>query len=244
MSEEEFKELMTSDLQGVVDSMPKGNNAWTIIVMVSKHSWVDGKRQPIYSKQWGKVYDPFPNNPNANEGDIAYQVSSIVGSRATSQKIYDDTFKSTGEMITYSFTMMSWKSQEYANGEGESLEGFHQSELNFSEEGYQGEDYLTRLIMSVKTPQPKLPSEEPDQGEPEADEQGAQTGELETITCEEYKSWQTSPKLREKRCPAIVTPYDRRFIWCAEDFGDLTADQYMERHPPTYARNFDLEECN
>jgi len=59
MSDGEFRKLMTDDLRTVVD-LRKGDNAWAVQVMVSKYSWVNGERQPIYSDEYLEAYDPFP----------------------------------------------------------------------------------------------------------------------------------------------------------------------------------------
>lgn len=168
MSEEEFKDLMKKDLQKIVDSLPKEDNAWVINIMVSKYSWKDGKSQPLYSHQYMESFDPFPNNPNVNKQDINYHVQSVVGSKASSQTadVGGSVYKGTSDMIGYSFTMMSWNSKEYISKEGGVDEQFLVGKNNFSESFYQGEYYLTGLLDAVKMPSTKRSIEIPDTNEP------------------------------------------------------------------------------
>ncbi|MDP3973754.1 MAG: hypothetical protein Q8P92_02890 [Candidatus Daviesbacteria bacterium] len=167
MSEEEFKKLMERDLQNVVDGLPKGNNAWVINVMVSKYSWIDGKSRPLYSHQFLEVFDPFPNNPNVNTRDISYHVRSIVGSKSSSQTldVGGPEYKGTSDMIAYSFSIVSWNSQEYTGKDGPIEEEFLVKKENFSDSFYQGEYYLTNLLDAVKMPSTKRPVESPDKNE-------------------------------------------------------------------------------
>ena len=167
MSEEEFKKQMERDLQGVVDSLPKGDNAWVINIMVSKYSWIDGKSRPLYSHQFLEVFDPFPNNPNVNTRDITYHIRSIVGSKASSQtaNVGGPEYKGTSDMMAYSFSIVSWNSQEYTGKDGPIEEEFLVKKNNFSDSFYQGEYYLTNLLDSVKMPSTKRPVESPDKNE-------------------------------------------------------------------------------
>ncbi len=182
MSEEEFKKQMERDLQGVVGSLPKGNNAWVINVMISKYSWIDGKSQPLYSHQYGEVFDPFPNNPNVNRQDISYHIRSIGGSKASSHTVDvgGPSYKGTSDMMAYSFTIMSWKSKEYTKAEGPVEEQFLVSKHNFSDTSYQGEYYLANLLDSVKMPSTKRPIKSSD-----AEQKSNESKEI--TSCEELK---------------------------------------------------------
>lgn len=153
----EFQERMVQDLGKVVSDLPRGDNAWVVNVMVSKYSWVSGKRQPIYSEQHGESFDPFPDNPQVNQRDIEYHVRSVVGSLATNQAVFDGPYQGTSDMIAYSFTIMSWNSQAY-DGAGEPMSKKHlTSRLNLSEKNYQGENLLSHLLALVKMPSREQP---------------------------------------------------------------------------------------
>lgn len=160
MSEEEFKELMKNDLQKVISNLPEGDNAFVLNVMVSKYSWVNGERQPLYSDQYGESYDPYPgvSTEARDERTILYHVKSVVGSRSTSQAITQGPFKGTGEMIAYSFSIMSWNSPEYGKdsvlvlAEAGPDERYMNSRIDLSEKNYRGENLLSGLMNSVKFP--------------------------------------------------------------------------------------------
>ncbi|RJQ24855.1 hypothetical protein C4577_06955 [Candidatus Parcubacteria bacterium] len=246
MSEEEFKKQMERDLQGVVDGLPKGNNAWVITVMVSKYSWIDGKRRPTYSQQYAQVFDPFPNNPNVNRQDINYNVGSVVGSKMSGQTVDvgGQSYRGTSKMIAYSFTIMSWKSQEYTNADGLSVEEkFLVSRRNFTENLYLGEHYLTTLLDSVKMPSAKRPAESSDKKESEKDNQ---TNAPKEITCEEY-----TRLIGSKDCRYWILNGVSSGLWCADTTGELyrPTDQGIEpfvidSRPPDYSTNsFDAETC-
>lgn len=190
MSEEEFKKMMERDLQNVVGSLPKGDNAWVINMMVSKYSWIDGKPRPLYSHQYGESFDPFPNNPNVNTRDINYNIRSVVGSKASGQTVDvgSSEYKGTSDMMAYSFTIMSWNSREYTGADGPVEEKFLVKRRNFSDSSYQGEHYLASLLDSVKLSSTKRPIESPDNNESKADVEDDQTNvETKYITCEESK---------------------------------------------------------
>lgn len=244
MSEEEFKDLMKKDLQNMVDSLPKGDNAWVINIMVSKYSWKDGKSQPLYSHQYMESFDPFPNNQNVNTKDINYHIQARVGSKASGQTV-------DSEMIGYSFTIQSWKSQEYTRADELPVEDkFMVQRRNRSDSFYQGEYYLNNLLEAVKMPSTKrpesLPTEVSKSTEKSAPATGfksnSQTGSLETITCDEVKKW-VNPDGRRENCPAFIVSYDKPFIWCAESFGEAGGETYMMTHPPTYTYDFNYAEC-
>ncbi|MEK7097890.1 MAG: hypothetical protein AAB906_03520, partial [Patescibacteria group bacterium] len=166
ISEEEFKKMMLEDLRKVVNDLPKGNNAWVVNVMVSKHQWVNGVRQPIYADQYAASYDPFPgvSTEPKDQSKILYNVRSVIGSRATSEMIYDGPFKGTGEMVSYSFSIMSWESPPYgkdsvlvlaeAGPEAKDLV----SRNNRSESGYEGENILSDLLSQVPMPPRQQPT--------------------------------------------------------------------------------------
>lgn len=167
MSEEEFKDLMKKDLQKMVDSLPKEDNSWVINIMVSKYSWKDGKPQPLYSHQYMESFDPFPNNPNVNTKDINYHVQSAVGSKASGQTV-------DSEMIGYSFTIQSWKSQEYTSKEGPIEEKFLVRKRNRSDSSYLGEPYLNNLLDAVKMPSTKRSIESSDIKTPDIEQKSTQ----------------------------------------------------------------------
>lgn len=252
MSEEEFKKQMERDLKNVVDSLPKGDNAWVVNMMVSKYSWIDGKPRPLYSHQYMESFDPFPNNPNVNTRDINYNIRSVVGSKASDQTVDvgGPSYKGTSDTMAYSFTIMSWNSKEYTGKEELVGEQFLVRRRNRSDSFYQGEHYLASLLDAVKLPSTKRLEPEPTEVSTSTEESApaaesasnSQTGELEKISCEELKEWVTTGK--DEKCPAQLIPADKPFIWCAEEsFGDLSLDEYMAANPPKYAYDFDYTEC-
>ncbi|MBI1918987.1 hypothetical protein HYS29_00145 [Candidatus Microgenomates bacterium] len=155
---------MTDDFKGAVD-LPKDNNAWVINVMVSKYQWINGERQPIYSDQYAESFDPFPgvSTEPKDQSKILYNVRSIVGSRATTQQIYEGPFKGTGEMVAYSFTIMSWNSPPYGSdsvltkAESGPEAKYLTSRQDRSEENYSGENLLSDLLNKVKMPSREQP---------------------------------------------------------------------------------------
>ena len=244
MSEGEFKKQMERDLQGVVDSLPKGNNAWVITAVVSKYSWLDGKSQPLYSHQYAESFDPFPNNPNVNTRDITYHIQSVVGSKASGQTadVGGPSYKGTSEMIAYSFTIMSWNSKEYTSADGPVEEKFLVSRRNLSDSFYQGEYYLNSLLNSVKMPSTKRSIESSDKNESGID---SQTNAPKEITCEEYKRLYGS-----KECRYSILDGVSSGLWCADTTEELyrPTDQGIEpfvidSRPPDYTVSFDPETC-
>lgn len=249
IGEEEFKKMMERDLQNVVGNIPKGDNAWVINIMVSKYSWKDGKHRPTYSQTYGQVFDPFPNNPNVNARDINYHIGSVVGSKMSGQTegVGESSYRGTSEMIGYSFTIMSWNSQEYTSANGLPVEEkFLVSRKNFTENLYLGEHYLTTLLDSVKMPSIKRPIESSDKKESGKDNQ---TNAPKEITCEEWKRLAGSKDCRqwtsyndsEKISPGI---------WCADTseelyrFTDQGMDPFViDSRPPDYTHSFNLDTC-
>lgn len=59
-NEADFQKMMMEDLEKVLGNLPEGDNAWVISVAISRHEWINGERQPIYSEQYGESYDPYP----------------------------------------------------------------------------------------------------------------------------------------------------------------------------------------
>lgn len=192
MSEEEFKTMMTDDLKGVMD-LPKGNNAWVINVMVSEYQWINGVRQPIYADQYLESYDPYPgvSTEAKDESKILYNVRSIVGSRATSQKMFMGPFKGTGKMTLYSFTIMSWYSPPYGSdsvltkAEAGPDAKYLTSRQDRSEENYSGENLLSDLLNKVKMPS----REQPKKGENKITLFGGSSNELD---CQKF--WESLDK--------------------------------------------------
>lgn len=253
MSEEEFKDLMKKDLQNMVDSLSKEDNAWVINVMVSKYSWKDGKAQPLYSHQYLEVFDPFPNNPNVNTKDITYHIQARVGSKASSQTVDvgGPVYKGTSEMIGYSFTIQSWKSQEYTSKEEGVDEKFLVRKRNRSDSSYLGEPYLNNLLDAVKMPSTKRPVESLDE---ETDQTNA---EPKNVTCEEALNIIGKDKCPHYNIPHIEitgdTVYDQIYIgiWCFPDVGTCSLDvgcsnlTETESRPPDYKMSApEWEKCN
>ncbi|KKR88310.1 MAG: hypothetical protein UU38_C0010G0003 [Candidatus Wolfebacteria bacterium GW2011_GWB1_41_12] len=244
MSEEEFKKQMERDLQNVVGNLPKGDNAWVINIMVSKYSWIDGKSRPLYSHQFLEVFDPFPNNPNVNTRDISYHVRSIVGSKSSSQTVNvgSPEYKGTSDMMAYSFSIVSWNSQEYTGKDGPIEEEFLVKKNNFSDSFYQGEYYLTNLLDAVKMPSTKRPIERSDKKEPGID---SQTNTPREITCEKWKRLAGSKDCRQWAF------YEKKGsgLWCADTteelyrFTDYGMEPLFESRPPDYTYSFDPETC-
>lgn len=144
-------------------------------------------------------------------------------------------------MIAYSFTIQSWKSQEYTGKEGPVEEKFLVKKENFSDSSYQGEPYLNSLLDSVKLPSTKRSIESSD--EP-TDQTNAGT---KNITCEE------APKIIGKdKCPYYniphveITgdiPYDQLYveIWCFPDAGTCSLDAGCSNLEETKSRSPDYK---
>lgn len=244
MSEEEFKDLMKKDLQNMVDRLPKGDNAWVINVMVSKYSWKDGKSQPLYSHQYMESFDPFPNNPNVNTKDITYHIQARVGSKASSQTIDvgGPVYKGTSEMIGYSFTIQSWKSQEYTRADELPVEDkFMVQRRNRSDSFYQGEYYVNNLLEAVKMPSTMRSTESPDKKDSKDD---TQTKVKKDLNCEEWKRLAGS-----KDCRYWVLDGVSSGLWCADTgeeivrFTDQGVETANDSRPPDYTYSFDPETC-
>lgn len=234
MSEEEFKKMMERDLKNVVDSLPKGDNAWVINIMVSKYSWIDGKSRPLYSHQYLESFNPFPNNPNVNTRDINYNIRSIVGSKAASQTVdVGGPYKGTSEMFAYSFTIVSWNSKEYTSKDGAVEEQFLVDRWDFSDANYWGEHHLTGLLDAVKMPPTKRPTESPDEKKSKLDSLTNAQGRL---TCEGM-----GKIIGSKECPQWVMQDYEKGLWCAQSMDELviyTADgngvALFKNRPPDY----------
>lgn len=218
MSEKEFKSLMTDDLGRVLD-LPKGNNSWVINIMVSKYQWVDGVRQPIYSDQYKESVDPYPGNPVElkDKSKITYNVSSVVGSRATSQQILEGPFKGTGEMIAYSFSIMSWYSPPYGSdsvlikAEAGPDAKYLTSRQDRSEENYSGENLLSDLLSKVKMPsrEQAKKSESKTTTKSEVKESQPEVKPGDKITCEQV--WKI---VGSDECEKFVVSNDEGGVWC------------------------------
>lgn len=167
MGQEQFNALMESDLKAIFQNMPKGDNAWTVVVSVSKYEWVNGERQPIYSDEYFEHYNPFPGNSMepTDQSKITFHVQSRIGQRSTSQAIYQGPFKGTGEMVSYSFTFESWQSQPYGSdsvlvlAEAGPDPTYLTSKHDFTQDGYQGKNLLTDLLAKVPLPTRKTQQE-------------------------------------------------------------------------------------
>jgi len=162
-TEENFTKMMQEDLQKVVSGIPKGDNAWAITVMVSKHEWVNGERQPIYSEQRGEIYDPYPGvfseDKSGYEQNKLVHMHSRVGSYASSQNILSGEIQSAnGEMIAYKVSIMSWESKPYGAdsvlvlAEAGPGEMSIKSDYHFTEPNYKGTDLLAGLLSAVQLP--------------------------------------------------------------------------------------------
>lgn len=218
MSEEEFKSMMTDDLGRVLE-LSKGNNSWVINVMVSKYQWVDGVRQPIYSDQYAESFNPYPGNSveRRDESKITYNISSIVGSRAISQQMFEGPFKGTGEMIVYSVNMMSWYSPSYGSdsvlivAESGPDAKYLTSRYDRSEENYSGENLLSDLLSKVKMPSREQPkkSESKTATKSEVKESQPEVKPGDKITCEQV--WKIAGS---DECEKFVVSINEGGVWC------------------------------
>ncbi|OGE31663.1 hypothetical protein A2631_00760 [Candidatus Daviesbacteria bacterium RIFCSPHIGHO2_01_FULL_44_29] len=160
INEEELKKLMKEDLQNVLN-IPKGDNAWVISVTVARYSWKDGVRQPAYFDDYGESRNPYPNNPNVDEGTLPYNVRSVVGELSLNEG--GDSIQ-----VAWSFQIQSWKSEKFA---GYVEKEFITSRSDKSDANYRNTGnpfYLTTLLEEVKFP---TESDEPD-AEPTNQTQG------------------------------------------------------------------------
>jgi len=163
MGEEGFKKMMIEDLEKVVGDLPKGDNAWVISIMVSRHEWINGERQPIYSEQYGEIYNPYPGVEIEDKAELEMQelvhVHSRSGTYSRSENTYRDILEEgAGEMIAYHIGINSWHSRPYgkesvlALAEAGPPELYIRSEYHFTEEGYKGDNLLYDLLDAVEMP--------------------------------------------------------------------------------------------
>jgi hypothetical protein len=175
MSEEEFRQLMADDLESVIGNLSEGDNAWVISVMVAKHQWIDGERQPIYSDIYSESYDPYPgiSTEPKDESKIRYHVRSSVGSRSVSQNQpqADGSFNGNSEMISYYFSINSWHSPVYGSdsvlvlAEAGPDAQYLTSRQDLSEAEYSGEDLLSDLLAKVPMPSRDQPRDQAEENE-------------------------------------------------------------------------------
>ncbi len=155
--------MMQEDLQKIAAGIPAGDNAWAITVMVSKHEWVNGVRQPIYSEQHGEIYDPYPGifseDKSGYEQNKLVHMHSRTGSYMSNQNILSGEIKSdNGEMIAYKVSIMSWESKPYGEdsvlvlAEAGPGEMSIKSDYHFTEPNYKGSDLLANLLNAVELP--------------------------------------------------------------------------------------------
>ena len=147
MSEEEFRAQMETDLRSIADDLPQGDNAWIADIMISRYSWINGERQPIYSEEYTESVDPYPASSDRNEENIEFHVRSFLGERSTDKKVFSGRYEGTAGMVVYSFTISSWQSQP--DGGEERGEEDISATGHFSEAGYKGEDLLTELLSKI-----------------------------------------------------------------------------------------------
>ena len=175
MGEEKFKKAMMDDLQKMTNGLPREDNAWTLNVTVSKYGWVNGVRQPIYSKVYMSSYNPYPGtsldttvvpydgavieSKSAYEQFLLNHVQSYIGAFATNQAMYSGPLtEGSGEMIAYSFSMASFYSKPYGSdsvlilAEAGPPEYDYNNTHNFSEANYEGDDLLANLLSGVQMP--------------------------------------------------------------------------------------------
>ena len=165
-----FDEFMISDLSEVISNIPKGDNAWTVSIMVSKYEWVNGIRQPIYSEQYAEVFDPYPGisteDKSGDEQQNLVHVNSRVGTYMSSGEMLSTINEtSSGEMIAYAYSVNSWKSKPYASDSvlilAEAGPGaqYLNSEYHFTEDGYEGEQFMSNLLLMVDMPSQEVPKD-------------------------------------------------------------------------------------
>jgi hypothetical protein len=162
-TKEGFTQTMQTDLKEAIAGIPKGDNAWAINVMISKHEWVDGVRQPIYSEQHAELFDPYPGisteDKSGYEQNKLVHMQSRVGSYTSSQNILSGEIKSAnGEMVAYKVSIMSWESKPYGEDsvlvlaesgpEAQSIK----SDYHLTESNYTGTDLLAGLLGTVDFP--------------------------------------------------------------------------------------------
>ena len=170
MGKEVFKNLMVADLEKIVGNLPKGDNAWTLSINVSKYKWVNGERQPIYSEQYGETYNPYPGETWKKtdwELEELYHVQSRVGAYSATQNITDiNTAQGENEMIVYSFNIISWHSRPHTDDvttlSAAIPEKYMTSRNNFTEDRYGGDDLLSDLLNTVSMPSREKPKDKND----------------------------------------------------------------------------------
>lgn len=161
--EANLRKIMENELAKMIKDLPKGDNAWAISIMVSKHEWIDGEPQPIYSEHYLEVFDPYPgisyeDKSGWEQRDNANMLGR-VGSNMTNGNVWTSSnYKGSSVMIGYAFNIMSWKSKKYAEdsvlvlAEAGPSEQYLTSNYHYTEKGYDGDDLLTNLMNAVAMP--------------------------------------------------------------------------------------------
>ena len=141
-----FDEQMARDIVSTVYDLPKGDNALVINIMVSKHAWVDGRREPIYSEQYTESFNPFPVNPSVMPENITYHLKSFINSNSLSGNEWrPNIHEGISVMMAYSFSIQSWYSQG-AGHDDAAPETNLKSRKNFSENEYDGTGHMDELM--------------------------------------------------------------------------------------------------
>ena len=106
ISRSDYINQMQSDFDAVKSNCPQaGSENWVLSAMCSEYKWVNGERQPIYSKQYAESGGPCKGDAGGIEET---KIQSIINSKMRSE--YDFTNeKGISSQIACSFTCASYK---------------------------------------------------------------------------------------------------------------------------------------
>ncbi|MBI2104671.1 MAG: hypothetical protein HYT90_03690 [Candidatus Omnitrophica bacterium] len=148
MSRAEYHDHLLRDLKAVKEHCPPaGDDAWVFTAMCSEYSWVNGLRQPLYSKAYGERGGWCVDT---DEGESAarrrYHVRSVTNTKMRSENNFSDAAPGVSNHILCHFSCGSFACPE--RGDTTAADRVSQ---DYTERGYQGPDFLQQLLTAAST---------------------------------------------------------------------------------------------
>jgi hypothetical protein len=158
ISREQYEAHLVSDLASIIKNCPKaGDENWILTAMCSEYAWIDGERQPIYSKKYTEAGGPNWCNEQGEAGAINMtNTQSIINTKMRNEYSFSDSPNLSND-IGCMFSCVSFPSAQ-ATGAVPSQRCEPDAKFkDYTEAGYSGDDLLKKILDKARNTQMPSP---------------------------------------------------------------------------------------
>jgi hypothetical protein len=213
MSRTQYEARLLESLSAIVQNCPlPGDDAWIITAMCQEYTWIDGERQPIYSKQYGEAGGNCVfTDEGEREAEKLTHTRSIIETKMKNEYNFDDSAKNISNQIACTFSCNSHKCPVPEKSKGKPL---NVSIKDYTEPGHKGSDLLMKLLDKANSSN-------------SSESNSANTTNTTATTNCDTTEYEQKYSACLKKCDAIdsatITGYDA-FRACMNDCGNIKCE--------------------